>query len=177
MSTGGQTSYLRTGLFQRSHAEAAAASRRSRKGGLSRRQDYLVGVVYVSLSEEELRGFAASEARDPAIAKLYELEREIAEIRGGRILDVWRLYHGRIFGLPWMMTLDEVAQRLGITDEEVNAAAAELHTAVDPLWKASPEYKASPYRVMHERRARGLPPLLEGGRVPTANDIEGEAEQ
>ena len=136
-----------------------------------------MGVVYVSLSEEELRGFAASEARDPAIAKLYELEREFAETRGGRVLDVWRLYQGRIFGLPWMMTLDEVAKRLGIADAEVNAAAAELRAAVGPLWYASAEYKASPYRVMHERRARGLPALLEGGRVPTADDIEGEAEQ
>lgn len=136
-----------------------------------------MAVVYVSLSEEELVGFAASEARDPAIAKLYEFEREFAETRGGRILDVWTLHQGRIFGLPWMMTLDEVAKRLGITDEEVNAAVAELRASVGPLWEASPEYKASPYRVMHERRARGLPPLLEGGRVPTVGDIEGEAEQ
>ncbi len=100
------------------------------------------------------------------------------EARGGRILDVWKLLQGRIFGLPWMMTLDEVAKRLGITDEEVNAAAAELLEAVHPLWHATPEYEASPYRVMHERQARGLPPLLEGGRVPTvADDTEGEAER
>ena len=135
-------------------------------------------VGYVSLSEEELRGFAESEARDPAIAKLYLLEREFAEMRGGRILDVWKLFQGRIFGLPWMMTLDEVAKRLGITDEEANAAAAEVTETVVPLWHATPEYKASPYRVMHERRARGLPPLLQGGRIPTvADDSEGEAEQ
>lgn len=154
---------------------APASHSRCRLGA---RTIIFAGVGYVSLSEEELRGFAESEAKDPAIAKLYSLEREFAETRGGRILDVWKLSHGRIFGLPWMMTLDEVARRLGITEEEANAAAAEVTHAVIPLWHATPEYRASRYRVMHERRARGLPPLLEGGRVPTvADDTEREAER
>ena len=117
-------------------------------------------VVYARLSDAEMRGFAKSEAADPAIAKLYALERQFAEQRGGRTLDLWRLHQGRIFGLPWMMSLDDAAARLGIAEAEATALATELRESVWRTWKQTPEYRDSPYPAMHERRAQGLPAHL-----------------
>ncbi len=122
-------------------------------------------VVYVRLSDADMRGFAESEKADPAIAKFYALQRELAEQRGGLVLELWKLLQGRIFGLPWMMSLDEAAARLGIAEQEADNLAADFSQAAMNAWAATPEYQRSPYRTMHERRAQGLPPLVPGERL------------
>jgi hypothetical protein len=123
-----------------------------------------VGVVHVRLSDADMRAFAASEKRDPAIAKFHALQRQLAEQRGGLLLELWKLLQGRIFGLPWMMTTDDAAGRLGISQHEVQRLADDFLQEAMDAWAATPEYQQSPYRVMHERRAQGLPPLVPGDR-------------
>lgn len=83
------------------------------------------------------------------------------------MLELWKLLQGRIFGLPWMMTSDEAASRLGISQQEVHRLADDFSQEVMDAWAATPEYQRSPYRVMHERRAQGLPPLVPGERLTT----------
>lgn len=124
-------------------------------------------MVYVCLSDADMREFAESEKRDPAIARFYALQRELAGQRGGLVLELWKLLQGRIFGLPWMMTSDEAARRLGISQQEVHRLAADFSQKAMDAWAATPEYQRSPYRVMHERRAQGLPPLVPGERLAT----------
>lgn len=121
-------------------------------------------MAYVRLSDAEMRGFEGSKKADPAIAKFYALQRELAEQRGGLVLELWKLLEGRIFGLPWMMTSDEAARRLGISEQEVHRLAADFSQAAMDAWAVTPEYQRSPYRVMHERRAQGLPPLVPAER-------------
>ena len=116
-------------------------------------------MVYVSLSDADMREYAETEKRDPAIARFYALQRELAGQRGGLVLELWKLLQGRIFGLPWMMTSDEAARRLGISQQEVHRLAADFSQEAMDAWAATPEYQRSPYRVMHERRAQGLPRL------------------
>jgi hypothetical protein len=124
-------------------------------------------VVYVRLSDADMREFAESEKRDRATAKLHALQRELADQRGGRLLELWKLLEGRIFGLPWMMTSDEAAGRLGISQHEVQRLADDFLQEAMDAWAATPEYQQSPYRVMHERQAQGLPPLAPGeARAP-----------
>jgi hypothetical protein len=134
-----------------------------------------VGVVHVRLSDAELRGFAESEKRDPAIARFYALQREVAEQRGSLVLELWKLLQGRIFGLPWMMTSDEAASRLGISEQEVQRLADEFLQEAMDAWAATPEYQGSPYKVMHERRAQGLPPLVPGEPDLTSDDGQQES--
>ncbi len=122
-------------------------------------------MVCVRLSDAEMRGFAESEKADLAIAKFYALQRELAEQRGGLVLELWKLLQGRIFGLPWMMSLDEAAARLGLAEQEADGLAADFSQATMDAWAATTEYQRSPYRVMHERRHRGLPPLVAGQRL------------
>ena len=124
-------------------------------------------MVHVRLSDADMREFAESEKRDPAIARFYALQRELAEQRGGLVLELWRLLQGRIFGLPWMMTSDEAASRLGISQQEVHRLADDFSQEAMDAWAATPEYQRSPYKVMHERRAQGLPPLVPGERLTT----------
>ena len=124
-------------------------------------------MVHVRLSDADMREFAESEKRDPAIARFYALQRELAEQRGGPVLELWKLLQGRIFGLPWMMTSDEAASRLGISQQEVYRLAGDFSQEVMDAWAATPEYQRSPYKVMHERRAQGLPPLVPGERLTT----------
>lgn len=64
-----------------------------------------------------------------------------------------------------MMTLDEAAARLGIAEQEAQRLAADFSQAAMDAWAATPEYQRSPYRVMHERNAKGLPPLVPGERL------------
>jgi hypothetical protein len=127
----------------------------------------LLRVVHVRLSDADTREYAETGKRDPAIAKFHALKRELAEERGGLLLELWKLLEGRIFGLPWMMTSDEAASRLGISQQEVHRLAAEFSREAMDAWAATPEYQRSPYRVMHERRAQGLPPLVPGERLAT----------
>lgn len=135
--------------------------------GWHRRLDLLLvavaGVVVVHLSAGQMADFAASRARDPAIAKLYELEVAYVTKRGGLALELWRLHRGDLFGDPWIMTLDECVKRLDATEEEVLRVAGEVAADVHPRWFATEEYQRSPYREMHERRARGLPPMRRPG--------------
>ena len=119
------------------------------------------------LSDAEMRAYAETERRDPAIAKFYALQRELAEQRGGLVLELWKLLQGRIFGLPWMTTSDEAARRLGISQQEVHRLAEDFSQEAMDAWAATPEYQGSPYKVMHERRAQGLPPLVPGERLTT----------
>lgn len=129
-----------------------------------------MGVVHVRLSDADMRGFADSEKRDPAIAKFYALQRELAEQRGGLVLELWKLLRGRIFRLPWMMTSDEAASRLGISEQEVHRLADDFLQEAMDAWAATPEYQGSPYKVMHRRRAQGLPPLVAGEPDLTSDD-------
>lgn len=115
-------------------------------------------MVVLQLSPKEMEGFAESRARDPAIAKLYELEVAYVTERGGLALELWHLHRGDLFGDPWIMTLDECAKRLEVPEEELSRIAAEMNASVQPRWRATPEYLRSPYREMHERQRRGLPP-------------------
>lgn len=126
-------------------------------------------MAYVRLSEAEMRGFEASASADPAIATFHALQRDLAEQRGGLVLALWKLLHGRIFGLPWMMTSDEAARRLEISEQEVHRLAAEFSQATMDAWALTPEYQRSPYRSMHERRAQGLAPLVAGERPPRSS--------
>ena len=114
-----------------------------------------------------MREFAKSEKRDPAIARFHALQRELAEQRGGPVLELWKLLQGRIFGLPWMMTSDEAAERLGISQQEVHRLADAFSQEAMAAWSSTPEYQRSPYKAMHERRARGLPPLVPTDRLTT----------
>ena len=121
-----------------------------------------MGVVHVRLSDADMREFAESEKRDPAIARFYALQRELVEQRGGLVLELWKLLQGRIFGLPWMMTSDEAGGRLGISQQEVHRLADDFSREAMDAWAATPEYQGSSYKAMHERRVQGLPPLVPG---------------
>jgi hypothetical protein len=105
-------------------------------------------MTVVKLSPDEMRGFAASEARNPGIARLNALIREHVLAQGGVALEVWRLHLGQIFGEPVMMTPDEVAKQLGFSVSEVTSIIEETRKAVRPLWFDTPEYKASPFADM-----------------------------
>src|SRR3954454_8933723 len=102
-------------------------------------------MTVVNLSPAEMKGFEASAAANPGIAKLYELIREHATQKGGIVLDVWRLHLGRIFGEPIMMTPDEVAKRLSLPLSTVTGIIEGTRKAVRPEWLASAEFRASPF--------------------------------
>jgi len=61
--------------------------------------------------------FASRRSDEPAVIADNKI-RAYAEERGGATLEYWRLSLGRIWGIPIMMTADEVAQRLGRSVDE-----------------------------------------------------------
>jgi hypothetical protein len=98
-------------------------------------------VTVVGLSAQEMEGFARSRADNPVIAKLQDLNVEEAERAGGIGLAAMRLYQGQIFGEPVMMSIDEVAKRLGVSEEAVLEAIAPIQEAAAERWKASEQFK------------------------------------
>jgi hypothetical protein len=95
----------------------------------------------VNLSAKEMEGFAHAWAENPAAAKLNELTVQEAERVGGLGLKTMRLFRGLIFGDPVMMTLDEVAARLGVSEESVVAALDPITKAAAARWVETEEFK------------------------------------
>lgn len=98
-------------------------------------------VTVVRLGADELEGFARSGIDNPAVAKLCELTIEEAERIGGLGLEAMRLFQGQIFGEPVMMSTDEVAKRLGISEEAVSEALEPIQHAAAERWKTTDEFK------------------------------------
>jgi hypothetical protein len=115
-------------------------------------------VTIVRLSGEQLREFQESRGQNPAIEKLYELEVAEVTARGGLALEIWRLHMGQLFGEPVMMTLDEVAKQLDMSEEEVREIALDVHKVVLPRWHETPEYRDSEFPDVHRRIREGKPP-------------------
>lgn len=122
----------------------------------------LVVVPEVKLSIDELDAFRENWKADPAIAKLYSLQREYVQSRGGPVLEVWQRFDGRIFGKPCMCDLETAALRARIPLADAQELHDQVMADVLPRWKASPEYAGSPYEAMHARQAQGLPPYPAG---------------
>lgn len=106
------------------------------------------------LSQEEMDAFAKADADDPAITRLYELTVEHAQEKGGEVLEFWELHMGRLFGKPWMMTVDEVATRLDLPISAAAKIQEDSNAEILPRWYATPEFADSPYREKHEERQR-----------------------
>ena len=113
-------------------------------------------------------GFARSRIDNPAIAKLHELTVQEAERIGGLGLEAMRLFQGQIFGEPVMMTLDDVAKRLGLSQDAVSDAIRPINTAAVERWKTTDEFQQwrSPENFSY---ANFSPQALE--RLTAANDI------
>jgi hypothetical protein len=92
-----------------------------------------------------MRAWRASFAKDPAIAKLYELIVKRANEKGGVALAVWRLHMGQIFGEPIMMTPDEVAKRLKLPVSDVTRIVRDIDADARAEWRRSDEYRKSRY--------------------------------
>lgn len=108
-------------------------------------------MTIVRLSESEMRGFEQSAEEDPAIKRLNQLTVEYAQKQGGITLEFWKLHMGRLFGLPWMMTVDECAKRLRLPISQLKSIAIESEYAIAKRWEASAEYQRSEWP---ERRSR-----------------------
>jgi hypothetical protein len=115
-------------------------------------------VTIVRLSGEQLRGFDESRKQNPAIDKLHELEVAEVTARGGLALEIWRLNLGQLFDEPVMMTLDEVAKQLEMSEEEVQKIVGDVMEVVLPRWHETPEYRDSEFPDVHRRIREGKPP-------------------
>jgi hypothetical protein len=94
---------------------------------------------------ESLAEWQASTAADPAMAKLRDLTVEYVQAQGGLVLDVWRHYMGQWFGEPWMMTLNEVGARLGISENHAENIVRATDAVVVPKWRRTEEFRNSVY--------------------------------
>ena len=74
--------------------------------------------------------------RDPRALAADDDVRAYAEKQGGLTLAYWRLALGRIWGEPYMMTMDEVAKRLGRPVSELQGLVDETHAALG--WESRP---------------------------------------
>lgn len=93
------------------------------------------------LTPGDMEGLARASAANPAVARLNELIVEEAERVGGLGLQAMRLSMGHIFGEPWMMTIDEVADRLGLSEEAVSDAIEQIHRAARGRWITTAEFR------------------------------------
>ncbi|HEX5527080.1 MAG TPA: hypothetical protein VFX44_07770 [Solirubrobacterales bacterium] len=100
-------------------------------------------MTVVKITPEEMESLGNRLSGDPAVAKLYELIKKEAEEIGGDTLRAWQLHLGKIWGRPYVMTLDEVASRLRMPVSRVTGLIQEVQDVVRPKWLATPEYKAS----------------------------------
>jgi hypothetical protein len=80
-------------------------------------------VSVVHLSQADMERFRNRNPRDPSV-RHDEILRAYAEETGGLTLEFWKLSMGRIWDEPYMMTAEDVAERL-------NRPVAELQNIVD----------------------------------------------
>jgi len=102
-------------------------------------------MAVVKLDPEEMKALDGRLSADPAVAKLYALLKAEAERRGGKTLAVWKLHMGKLWGVPVVMTSDEVAKRLRMP---VSTVAKHINSVTDAVrndWKATREYQASDF--------------------------------
>ncbi len=100
-------------------------------------------MAIVRITPDEMQDLGGRLSADPAVAKLYELIKEQAEEKGGNTLAVWQLHLGKVWGRPYVMSLDEVARRLDLPVSAVSQLVQEVRDTVQPKWLASEEYKGS----------------------------------
>jgi hypothetical protein len=89
---------------------------------------------------ETLAGWAAAEEHDPAMAKLRDLTVEYVSAQGGLTLALWRLYMGPWFSNNVMMTLDDAASKLGISDQLALNIVRSTDAVIIPRWRRTPEF-------------------------------------
>lgn len=82
------------------------------------------------LDEDDMAYFLDDARRDPRALAADRQVRAYAEERGGLTLAYWRLALGRIWGEPYMMTIDEVAKRLKRPVSELQVVVDETHAAL-----------------------------------------------
>lgn len=102
-------------------------------------------MTVVRQTPEEFAELAGRLSADPAVNRLYELTKAHAEKAGGETLAVWQLHMGRLWGRPYVMTVDEVARRLSLPVSLVTERVNEVNRAVRPKWFATREYKESQF--------------------------------
>jgi hypothetical protein len=89
---------------------------------------------------ETLAGWIAAEEHDPAMARLRDLTVAYVTAQGGLTLSVWRLYMGPWFSNNVMMTLDEVAFELGISDQLALNIVRSTDAVIIPRWRRTTEF-------------------------------------
>jgi hypothetical protein len=92
---------------------------------------------------ELLAEWNAAEDQDPAIAKLRDLTVEYVTAQGGLTLDIWRLYMGHWFSTNDMMTTNEVAYELDISELLVINIIRSTDAVIIPRWRRTTEFRRS----------------------------------
>src|SRR5262249_30952061 len=87
-----------------------------------------MGVAH--LSPDEMAYFSDSARRYPPAVLADQRLREYAERVGGLTLRYWQLALGRVWGQPYMMTVDEAASRLGLPISQLQAIDDETNRAL-----------------------------------------------
>ncbi len=82
----------------------------------------------VNLSAEEMESFRNRSPDEPSVLADQKI-RAYAERTGGLTFEYWRLAMGRIWGDPYMMTVEEVAKRLNRPVADLKAVIEETNVA------------------------------------------------
>lgn len=83
-------------------------------------------------SKSELRDYQRLTSKHGPLLAMRKIFVDYAREQGGLTLDVWRLRMGPWFGEPQVMSLDAVAEALGVPVSEVSRVLEETHAAVSP---------------------------------------------
>jgi hypothetical protein len=94
---------------------------------------------------QSLADWDAADSGDPAMAKLRDLTVTYITAQGGLALDIWRLYMGPWFGNPVMMTLEEAAKELVISNQLAINIVRSTDAVIIPRWRRSEEYRRTIY--------------------------------
>jgi hypothetical protein len=90
---------------------------------------------------QSLADWDAADSGDPAMAKLRDLTVDYITAQGGLALEIWRLYMGPWFGERVMMTLEDAAKQLGISNKLAINVVRSTDAVILPRWRRSEEYR------------------------------------
>lgn len=102
------------------------------------------GMTIVRFTEQEMEEWREADRRTPRTRKLFDLAKAHAEREGGETLELWRHHMGRLWGIPVMMTIDDAARRMNISESRAQQIYDNSLEAIRPEWEASPEYGQTP---------------------------------
>ena len=88
-----------------------------------------------------LAAWDAVDSSDPAMAKLRDLTVAYIVAQGGLALEIWRLYMGPWFGETVMMTLEDTATHLKISDKLAINVVRSTDAVILPRWRRSEEFR------------------------------------